>query len=71
MTFNDLSYIEKTFTKILLSVHHHRIPYPELRRVSREDLAMEEDAPAPSPGRPEKPAARLGADSADKRGTAN
>jgi putative nucleotidyltransferase with HDIG domain len=49
MTFNDLNFIEKTFTKILLSIHHHRIPYPELRRVTREDLAMDEpDATPPA-----------------------
>jgi len=48
MTFNDLNFIEKTFTKILLSIHHHRIPYPELRRVTREDLAMEEPDAAPT-----------------------
>ena len=31
MTFNDLNYIEKSFTKLLLSIHHHRISYPELK----------------------------------------
>jgi hypothetical protein len=30
MTFNDLNFIEKTFTKMLISIHHHRISYPEL-----------------------------------------
>ncbi|MEE8433475.1 MAG: HDIG domain-containing metalloprotein [bacterium] len=30
MTFNDLNYIEKTFTKMLVSIHHHRIAYPDL-----------------------------------------
>jgi len=60
MTFNDLNFIEKTFTKILLSVHHHRIPYPELRRVTREDLAMDE--PNAEPARQDLP---------DKRSTAN
>ncbi len=28
MTLNDLNYIEKTFIKMLISVHHHRIEYP-------------------------------------------
>ncbi|MDH4246513.1 MAG: HDIG domain-containing protein [Deltaproteobacteria bacterium] len=31
LTFNDLNYIEKTFTKMLISIHHHRISYPELK----------------------------------------
>ena len=50
MTFNDLNYIEKTFTKILLSVHHHRISYPELRQMVRveHDLDDETDAQQPS-----------------------
>ena len=48
LTFNDLNFIEKTFTKILLSVHHHRIPYPELRKMTREDFALDEpDAESP------------------------
>jgi hypothetical protein len=42
LTFNDLSFIERTFVRVLQSVHHHRIPYPELRRAAREDLAMDE-----------------------------
>ena len=29
LTFNDLNFIEKTFTKMLLSIHHHRISYPD------------------------------------------
>ncbi len=28
LTFNDLNYIEKTFTRMILSVHHHRVQYP-------------------------------------------
>ncbi len=31
LTFNDLNYIEKSFTRLLLSIHHHRISYPELK----------------------------------------
>jgi len=31
LTFNDLNYIEKTFTRMLLSIHHHRITYPEFQ----------------------------------------
>ena len=41
MTFNDLNYIEKTFTKILLSIHHHRITYPELNIAPRPDPHLE------------------------------
>ena len=41
LTFNDLNFIEKNFTRMLQSIHHHRIPYPELRRMTREDLEME------------------------------
>jgi putative nucleotidyltransferase with HDIG domain len=31
LTFNDLNYIEKMFTRMLLSIHHHRITYPEFQ----------------------------------------
>lgn len=31
MTFNDLNFIEKSFTKMLISIHHHRISYPEMQ----------------------------------------
>ncbi|MEE8396994.1 MAG: HDIG domain-containing metalloprotein [bacterium] len=47
MTFNDLNYVEKTFTKMLLSIHHHRINYPELEMAPKaregEDSAASED----------------------------
>ncbi|MDH4224922.1 MAG: HDIG domain-containing protein [Deltaproteobacteria bacterium] len=39
MTFNDLNFIEKTFTKMLLSIHHHRIAYPDLKVVGRAEFA--------------------------------
>jgi hypothetical protein len=41
MTFNDLNFIEKTFTKMLISVHHHRIAYPELSAGDREEQDAE------------------------------
>ena len=41
MTFNDLNFIEKTFTKMLLSIHHHRITYPELKVASKVDPHLE------------------------------
>jgi len=47
LTFNDLSFIERTFVRVLQSVHHHRIPYPDLRRAAREDLAMDEPDAGP------------------------
>ena len=31
LTFNDLNHIKQTFTKMLLSIHHHRITYPDLK----------------------------------------
>ncbi|MDH4120725.1 MAG: HDIG domain-containing protein [Deltaproteobacteria bacterium] len=40
MTFNDMNYIERTFTKMLLSIHHHRIAYPDLKVARR---AMEDE----------------------------
>ena len=36
MTFNDLNYIEKTFTKMLISIHHHRIAYPDLEGTGQQ-----------------------------------
>lgn len=41
MTFNDLNYIEKTFTKMLISIHHHRISYPEIQVGTREIPQLE------------------------------
>ncbi len=60
MTFNDLNYIEKTFTKMLISIHHHRIAYPDLNvgprqsmplapELSPADLATSDPAPADAP----------------------
>jgi len=31
MTFNDFNFIEKQFAKMLISIHHHRIAYPEMK----------------------------------------
>ena len=44
MTFNDLNFIEKTFTKMLLSIHHHRISYPEMKVAPDTDEADEPQA---------------------------
>ena len=50
LTFNDLNYIEKAFTRMLLSIHHHRIAYPE-SQVSRgfTGEAAPQAVPDPSP----------------------
>ncbi|MCH9046841.1 MAG: HDIG domain-containing protein [SAR324 cluster bacterium] len=45
MTFNDLNYIEKTFTKMLISIHHHRIAYPELDLAAQRDGEVEPEQP--------------------------
>jgi hypothetical protein len=45
LTFNDLNYIEKVFTKMLLSIHHHRISYPDVRA----DTERREPAPPEPP----------------------
>ena len=42
MTFNDLNFVEKTFTKMLLSIHHHRITYPELKVASKVDSTLDD-----------------------------
>jgi putative nucleotidyltransferase with HDIG domain len=47
MTFNDLNFIEKTFTKMLLSIHHHRITYPDLKIAAKGAPEGEEEAPSP------------------------
>ena len=50
MTFNDLNYIEKTFTKMLISIHHHRIAYPEVKVGARQEEHVEpaaSDVPDP------------------------
>ena len=44
MTFNDLNYIEKTFTKMLISIHHHRIAYPEISVGARQENSVESPA---------------------------
>ncbi|MCZ6471856.1 MAG: HDIG domain-containing protein [SAR324 cluster bacterium] len=41
LTFNDLNFVEKNFTKILLSIHHHRITYPELKIAARPDSHLD------------------------------
>ena len=46
MTFNDLNYIEKTFTKMLVSIHHHRIAYPDLNVAAPEEEPVEPEASA-------------------------
>jgi hypothetical protein len=51
MTFNDLNYVERTFTKMLISIHHHRIAYPDLKvgaRGEQEEGEPSEEAPAHS-----------------------
>jgi hypothetical protein len=47
MTFNDLNFIEKTFTKMLLSIHHHRISYPDAQFTGKRQgpLADPKDYP--------------------------
>ena len=47
MTFNDLSYIEKTFTRMLVSIHHHRITYPDLRTAGKRQAPLESDDTKP------------------------
>jgi cyclic-di-AMP phosphodiesterase PgpH len=50
MTFNDLNFIEKTFTKMLISIHHHRIAYPELNVGPKQEQGDEpEQVPPPDP----------------------
>jgi cyclic-di-AMP phosphodiesterase PgpH len=46
MTFNDLNFIEKTFTKMLISIHHHRIAYPDVNVEPRQEDRVEPAAPA-------------------------
>ncbi len=53
MTFNDLNYIEKTFTKMLLSIHHHRITYPDLK-IAPKAAAVGGEAP-PTDDEPKDP----------------
>ncbi len=59
LTFNDLNYIEKTFTRILLSIHHHRITYPEVQAAGQKDLreahreTSRESSLEPGPPRPQ------------------
>jgi cyclic-di-AMP phosphodiesterase PgpH len=48
MTFNDLNFIEKTFTKMLVSIHHHRIAYPDLKVGPRQEERVEAAEPAPA-----------------------
>ncbi|MDH5751199.1 MAG: HDIG domain-containing protein [Deltaproteobacteria bacterium] len=47
MTFNDLNFIEKTFTKMLISIHHHRISYPEIKIGPRSLMAPPPALPPP------------------------
>jgi putative nucleotidyltransferase with HDIG domain len=51
MTFNDLSYIEKTFTRMLVSIHHHRITYPDLRTDGKRQERLEDATEPPQPPR--------------------
>jgi hypothetical protein len=65
LTFNDLNYIEKAFTRMLLSIHHHRIAYPDVQGPAVHPLSgqrMAEAAPqavpdpdAPAPPNPSDP----------------
>jgi hypothetical protein len=47
MTFNDLNFIEKTFTKMLLSIHHHRITYPDTQFTTKRKNRIEESGNPP------------------------
>ena len=82
LTFNDLNYIEKAFTRMLLSIHHHRIAYPDVQGPAAHALPgqqMAEAAPqavpdpdAPAPPNPDEldahdPLARPTAASARRR----
>jgi hypothetical protein len=49
MTFNDLNFIEKTFTKMLISIHHHRIAYPELNVGPPQEQGDEPQEVPPDP----------------------
>ncbi|HUJ75464.1 MAG TPA: HDIG domain-containing protein, partial [bacterium] len=49
MTFNDLNYVEKVFTRMLLSIHHHRITYPDEQLPPGGEA--EEPAALPAPRR--------------------
>jgi len=46
LTFNDLNFIEKSFTRLLLSIHHHRISYPELKVVGQGKFDSKDDETA-------------------------
>ena len=48
LTFNDLNYVEKMFTKMLLSIHHHRISYPELQSSGKRQEALEDPDSRPA-----------------------
>lgn len=51
MTFNDLNYVEKVFTKMLISIHHHRIAYPDVKTVPPpKEEEEEQDAETPPAG---------------------
>jgi putative nucleotidyltransferase with HDIG domain len=57
LTFNDLNYIEKAFTRMLLSIHHHRIAYPDFQ-VPSQLLAEAAPQAVPDPERrPNRPVA--------------
>ena len=48
MTFNDLNFIEKTFTKMLLSIHHHRISYPDAQFTGKRQGPIEDSKDRPN-----------------------
>jgi hypothetical protein len=48
MTFNDLNFIEKTFTKMLLSIHHHRISYPDAQFTGKRQGRIEDPKDFPN-----------------------
>ncbi len=47
LTFNDLNHIEKCFTRMILSVHHHRVQYPGQKTMLEKSVKPSPVFPTP------------------------